>query len=393
MRRVVLLLCVLACAAALAPAARADLPPIKHVFLIVLENKDHDESFAQGGQSEQLARTLPRQGELLRQYYGIGHESLDNYLAMVSGQAPNPQTQADCLPTFNEVFPGTPGPDGQAIGIGCVYPSWVKTIGDQLEGAGKTWKGYMEDMGTPCRHPAIGTPDDTQSARPTDQYAARHNPFVYFHSIIDDQARCNAHDVPLEALPGDLASARSTPNLSFITPDLCHDGHDAKCADGGPGGFAGDDQFLGTWVPRILRSPAYADGGMLIVTFDEAENDSAAACCNEPSGPNTPMPGIEGPGGGRTGTLVLSPYVTPGSTNDTPYNHYALLRSLEDLFGLSHLGYAGAAGLRPFGADVFNATPAPATAPQARKPRRHRAKHHRRHRRHHRTHRHRQRRR
>jgi len=85
---------------------------------------------------------------------------------------------------------------------------------------------------------------------------------------------------------------------------------------------------------------------------------------------------------------VLSRYVTPGSTNDTPYNHYALLRSLEDLFGLSHLGYAGAAGLRPFGADVYNAPP-PATAPppQAEK-KRHSVKHrHRRHRRHTRRHR------
>ena len=93
MRRAVLLLCLLAVAGLVVPAARADLPPIKHVFLVVLENKDHDESFSQTGGSEWLARTLPRQGELLRQYYGIGHESLDNYLAMVSGQAPNPQTR------------------------------------------------------------------------------------------------------------------------------------------------------------------------------------------------------------------------------------------------------------------------------------------------------------
>ena len=89
------------------------------------------------------------------------------------------------------------------------------------------------------------------------------------------------------------------------------------------------------------------------------------------------MPGIEGPGGGRTGTLVLSRYVTPGSTNDTPYNHYALLRSLEDLFGLSHLGYAGAAGLRPFGADVYNAPPPAAAPPPQAKKKRHRVKHHR----------------
>ena len=64
--------------------------------------------------------------------------------------------------------------------------------------------------------------------------------------------------------------------------------------------------------------------------------------------------GIVGLGGGRTGALVISPWSKPGSTNPTPYNHYALLRSVEDLFGLGHLGYAGQTGLKPFGADVYN---------------------------------------
>jgi hypothetical protein len=67
------------------------------------------------------------------------------------------------------------------------------------------------------------------------------------------------------------------------------------------------------------------------------------------------MPGIFGPGGGRVGALVISPFVTPGTTSDTPYNHYSLLRTVEDLFGLAHLGYAGANGLAPFGSDVFDA--------------------------------------
>jgi phospholipase C len=384
MRRLLLVACLALAAALPATAAHAALPPVKHVFVIVLENKSFDESFSAGGASQWLSKTLPHAGQLLRQYYGIGHESLDNYLAMVSGQAPNPTTQADCQ-TFTDVYPGIPGGDGQAVGVGCAYPSWVKTVGDQLEAAGKTWKGYMEDMGTPCRHPGPGAPDDTQTARANDQYATRHNPFVYFHSLTDDPGRCNAHDVALDALAGDLASASSTPNYAFITPDLCHDGHDAKCADGGPGGYAGDDQFLGQWVPKILGSPAYADGGMLVVTFDEAESDSTAACCNEATGPNTPSPGINGPGGGRTGTVVISPWTTPGSTNDSPYNHYALLRTVEDLFGLPHLGYAGAAGLQPFGSDVFNATPQSpaATPPRAKHKRRHhRKRHHRR--RHHR---------
>jgi hypothetical protein len=105
---------------------------------------------------------------------------------------------------------------------------------------------------------------------------------------------------------------------------------------------------------------------MLIVTFDEAESGSSTACCNEPTGPNTPSPGINGPGGGRIGAVVLSPFVQGGSVNKTDYNHYSFLRSVEDLFGLDHLGYAGQTGLASFGDDVFNAKkPTPPKPPSA----------------------------
>src|SRR5207244_3571542 len=116
------------------------------------------------------------------------------------------------------------------------------------------------------------------------------------------------------------------------------DGHDAPCKNGEPGGLVSANNFLKTWVPIIRSSPAYKQDGMLIITFDEAEvsgNDAdAEACCNEPTGPNTAMPGISGPGGGRTGAVILSQFVEPGSVNDTPYNHYSLLRSIENLFHL-----------------------------------------------------------
>src|SRR3954452_19036058 len=177
-------------------------PPIKHVFVVVLENKDYDASFGPQAQSPQLGTVLPSQGVLLTQYYGIAHNSLPNYIAMVSGQGPNPVTQSDCQ-IYQEFLPGTIGSDGQAMGAGCVYPSTVKTVADQLTGAGLTWGGYMEDMGntttddTTCRHPALNSPDSTQHATATDQYAARHNPFVYFHSIIDGPD-CHARDVPLD---------------------------------------------------------------------------------------------------------------------------------------------------------------------------------------------------
>jgi hypothetical protein len=333
-------------------SATAALPPIKHVWIVVLENENYDTTFGPNSKAPYLAKTLTSQGQLLTHYYGIGHFSLDNYIAMVSGQPPNPHTQADCM--IYTDFAGTVGPDGIAVGQGCVYPAAVKTVADQLEAKGLTWKGYMEDMGTPCRHPAIGAHDETQTARKNDQYAARHNPYVYFHSIID-RPICNTNVLDLKKLQSDLSSTSTTPSYSFITPDLCSDGHDAPCADGRPGGLVSADAFLKQWIPAITGSPAYADGGLVIVTFDESES-GAEDCCGEPMGPNTPNNGglTQGNGGGRTGAVLISRYIKGGSVNDTPYNHYSLLRSTEDMFGLSHLGYAANTGLKPFEEDVFN---------------------------------------
>jgi hypothetical protein len=336
--------------------AAAPPPPIRHVFIIVLENKGLDTTFGPSSPATYLSQTLTAQGQLLRQYYGIGHKSLPNYVAMVSGQAPNAVTQADCL-IYTNVVPGTQTSFfDQTLGQGCVYPAEAKTIADQLTATGLTWKAYMQDMGSRCRHPILNFPDGTLSARLGDQYATRHNPFIYFRSLLDS-GDCVAHDVDLADLPFDLASAATTPNYAFITPNLCEDGHDAPCIDGRPGGLVSADQFLQTWVPRILGSPAWVEGSLLIITFDEADGGDATACCNELPGLNTPTPGgtTPGPGGGRTGALLISRFIQPGSVNDTPYNHYALLRSIEDLFALPHLGFAAQPGLKPFGADVYNA--------------------------------------
>jgi hypothetical protein len=187
--------------------------------------------------------------------------------------------------------------------------------------------------------------------------------------------------VPLPHLTADLAKASATRSLSYIVPDLCNDGHDAPCvgpdvAGSTAGGLVSADHFLKLWVPRIQASPAYRAGGLIIVTTDEAENDDATACCGEQAGPNSPMPGITGPGGGRIGSLVIGRCVRPGATVTTPYNHYSLLRSLEDLYGIrtggsdakGHLGYAGAAGLAAFGPDVFSSCPTAAARPASPKP-------------------------
>jgi hypothetical protein len=333
-------------------------PPIHHVFLIVLENQGYDTTFAKRSRAPFLADTLRKAGALLTGFYGIGHYSLGNYIAMIAGIAPDRDTQLDCSRYTEFVERGIASHE-QPIGTGCVYPSHVATIANQLEAKGLTWQAYMEDMGnTPareaarCGHPAIGSIDSTQVATATDQYATKHNPFVYFHALIDS-ATCARNVVPLPYLERALRSVQTTPNLSFISPNLCHDGHDRPCKNGEAGGLESANDFLAHWVPLITRSPAFKSDGLLIITFDEALTIDATACCHEPTGPNTTAPGVNGPGGGRIGAVLLSPFIRPGTVSTVRYNHYSMLRSIEDIFGLDHLGYAAMRGLTPFGRDVY----------------------------------------
>ena len=336
-------------------------PPIKHVFVINLENKSFDETWGTTSEAPYLSQTLKAQGAFLSDYYAIGHVSLDNYIAEISGQGPSKQTQSDCIGSYSEFVSTGTGALQQALGDGCVYPKTVKTIADQLTAKKLTWKGYMEDMATPCKHPVIGTKDDSVVATATNGYATRHNPFVYFHSIIDSPS-CAANDVPLTALTTDLASLRTTANYSMITPNLCNDGHDAQCPDGSTGGLTSANTWLQTWVPKILASPAFKKDGLLMVTFDEAEptgtTADASACCTKAAPPNVPNASLipPGPGGGKIGAVLVSPFIKAGTTSSTPYNHYAMLCSMENIFGLTRLGFAGEPGLKCFGSDVYNKT-------------------------------------
>ena len=380
---------------------------VRHVFIIMLENKNYADTFETSTQDPYLRQTLVPMGALLTQYYGTGHVSLDNYISLISGQAPTRDTADDCLPglvgnvgNFNDVAQSGWAAQGQVVASGgCVYSTKVKTLVDQLRQAHLSWRGYMEDMGNDpareratCAHPPLGmgtdltnTAEAPSSAVPLgDAYATRHNPFVYFHSIIDAKS-CDTDVVNLGHLPDDLKQARSTPNLVFITPNLCNDGHDGAgtgaagttCANGQPGGLTSSDQFLRDWVPRILASPAYRQDGLLIVTFDESsfatpsviKNPTTGqttvtvsypgrSCCHQQPGPNLAgaRPGtmtvvntaamvtklvMQGFGGDRIGAVLISPFITPGSTSARPYNHYSLLRSLEDIFRIrEHLGFA-----------------------------------------------------
>ena len=168
-------------------AKTAQPPAIKHVFVVNLENKNYDETFGPDSPATYLSKDLAAKGALLEQYFAIGHVSLDNYIAEITGQGPSKQTQIDCF-TYNDFVSTGTGDLGQALGDGCVYPTSVKTIADQIAAKQLTWKGYMEDMSSPCLHPAIGEKDPyvvAAASNPSSAYATRHNPFVYFHSIVD----------------------------------------------------------------------------------------------------------------------------------------------------------------------------------------------------------------
>jgi hypothetical protein len=264
---------------------------------------------------------------LLDNYRLVDSAALPNYVAMVSGQAPNPSTQAECT-TYSE-FPSGSQPDtqGNVPGSGCVYPVQALSIADQVTSGRLTWGAYMEGMGQgstsqTCVKPA-GNGSDTATGQ-DGGYATRHNPFVYFHSLLD-LGDCSSYDVSLDKLPGSLKRAKTTPNYVFISPNFCNSGSVSPCPNGDPGGPASADQFLSQWAPQILNSAAYKKDGVLIVTFGQ----------KLPADSADPNPNV--------GTLLVSHFLPAGSTSTAAYNSYSLLRSTEDLFGVSTLAQAGTA--------------------------------------------------
>jgi hypothetical protein len=226
----------------------------------------------------------------------------------------------------------------------------------------------MGSAGQPstCRHPAPGTVDEAQAPRPGDPYQTWRNPFVYFHSLTDS-ADCGERDVSLGQLETDLKEEKQTPAFSYIVPNACHDGSEVPCEAGQPTGLAGAQPFLEKVVPEIEASAAYKKGGLIAITFAQAPQagptPDASACCATPEYPNLPSPAAApastGPvkaagGGGRVGMLLLSPFVEPGSVNEAYYNHFSMLLSIEEFFGLPAIGYAASGGVLPFEAAVFN---------------------------------------
>jgi hypothetical protein len=221
---------------------------------------------------------LARRGGLATRSYGIRHPSLPNYLALTSGSTQG--VTSDCTRC----------------------PVQGRSIADQLDAAHLGWRAYMEDMPKPCFTGASAG-----------AYAKKHDPFMYYDSVTGDVARCR-RVVPFTALARDLRRG-AMPAYSFISPNLCHDGHDC--------GIKEADRFLSGLVPSLVR--ALGPHGYLVLTWDEGSSD--AGCCGAAHG-------------GRIATLVLGPDVRAGARDARPVDHYGVLATVEDSLGLPRLGAA-----------------------------------------------------
>jgi hypothetical protein len=307
-----------------APTTPAEPAPeagrIKHVFVISLASSGYEAAFGSTPQMPYLAGTLRPKGDLLSGYSLLDKAALPNSIATVSGQRPTAQTKGDCQNYES-----------------CVYPAETLTLADELSIAKFSWRAYMEGMASPetgqpanCVYPQPGAPAET-----TGGYAARLNPFVYFHSLLD-LGDCAADDVPLTELEKDLKKTDSTANYSYISPNLCNAGVTGQCPEGTPTGAAAADAFLAQLVPKILASPAYKKDGLLMITFGQAN----------PADPAAPAPAGSNPL--KVGTLLLSRFATPNSTDAVAYNPYSLLKTTEDLFGLHYREGAKPAKVKSF---------------------------------------------
>lgn len=287
-----------ACAGPAGPVPTGPQPPMPrlgHVFVIVLENEGADAILGSGGAP--YVKRLAGQYGSAAEYFAVTHPSLPNYIALTSG--------------------GTHGLAGSdcSVSATCHVPGSMTNIADEIEASGRTWVAYMESMPGPCALADAG--DDSSGA-----YAVRHDPFVYYDDIRDGaNDRCVTHVVPYDAaeLQTRLASG-NVPDFVWITPNLCDDGHDS--CGGDP--VAHTDAWLARNVPPILASPAFQRNGVLFLTWDEGTSDDG--CCGLASG------------GGRVAALVVSPLGRPGYQSSVPYDHYSLLRTIEDGWGLRELG-------------------------------------------------------
>jgi len=254
------------------PPSSSTLPDFDHVFVVVEENKSYSQII--GSSSAPYINSLASKYGLATNYHAVRHPSLPNYLTMIGGSTFGITT--DCSPS--------------------TCPINARNLADSIEASGRNWKGYMELMPVACGTATSGN------------YAPKHNPFVYFDDIRTNSQRCASHVVPYLELAVDLATAATTPDFAFITPDLCSDMHDCSISTG--------DNWLRVALPLIFSSPAWKNQhSVLFLIWDEDDSSST----------------------NQVPALVIGPAVKPGFKSSAAYGHYNLLHTIEAAWHLPTL--------------------------------------------------------
>lgn len=268
--------------------AGGQVPNFSHIFHFILENTSY--SHIIGSSQAPYINSLANQYGLATQFYAITHPSLPNYFTFSGGSTFG--VTSDC---------GYTTPD---------CPQNVKNIADLIEGSGRTWVAYFESMPNAC-----GT-----TRQPP--YTIHLNPFVYYTDIVTNAQRCQSHVLPYDQAQFFASlNANTVPNYVWISPNLNNDMHNGTIGQA--------DSWLSANIGPILNSQAFQNNGLVILTFDEGDDSSpvdSSGCCGY------------SPGGGHIVTLLISPLVKKGYKSTISETHYNLLRTIEDAWGLGHLG-------------------------------------------------------
>jgi hypothetical protein len=262
---------------------------IRTVFTVVLSNHDYQEVI--GSPNAPYVNSLVSRYGLATNYMDSGvHPDLPNNLEMVSG--------AIQYSGFIDVGPTT-----------LPFPIQADNLGHQFRLAGVPWRSYQESVVGPCSLSSSGA------------YATYHNPFLYFMDVQGDTAYCTDTNVDYSELPTDLAS--DLYRYIWITPNLNHDGHDPVTDP--VSALVNSDQWLSTEIPKLMASAGYQNGGVIFITWDQAEGR------NGDSGDQVPM------------IVVTENIKSAGYRSAVPYSHANYLATVEAIFGLPRLGAAAGA--------------------------------------------------
>jgi hypothetical protein len=286
------------------PSPTAAPAVIRTVFLIVMENTNWSE--IQGSADASYINTvlLPMSSYASQYYNPPGlHPSEPNYLWLEAGTN---------LGVTNDNNPDTN------------HQNSAMHLVTLLEQKGIMWRSYQEGIsGTNC--PLVGE----------GLYVPKHNPMIFFDDVTEgnnpNSTRCIAHVRPFSELAIDLQN-NTTVQYNFITPNLCQDMHgDSFCSSSNR--IRSGDDWLATNLPVILNSAAFMNGGVLFITWDEGHNSD-----------------------GPIGMIVLSPQAKGGGySNSLHYTHSSLLRTIQEIFGVTPL--LGDAAQAPDLSDLFNVFP------------------------------------